>query len=401
MLRLAGLLAERFEGGRAFFCNSGAEANEAALKIARKATGRTRIVALEGGFHGRTLGSLSATGQPAKWEGFGPLLPGVAFARPNDDRVARGGARAGRRHGADPARAGARRGWRDPARARVRAGRGRAGQGDRRPPLRRRDPDRDGADGHVLRLRAARDRARSRHAREGSRERAARWVRCWRASGLRPASSPATTAPPSAATRSPLPRQSPSSRRSTTTSSRTCASAATRSRPACEALPAVAEVRGRGLLLGAELDRPVGPVVDAAREHGLLVLSAGPDVLRLTPPLVVSADEVEQALGDPRGGAAREPPRAAERDPPARRGPGALDAGGARAGAPGRGPRRRADDRLARRDRARARQGAGAERTAHLRGAREPATPTGCARSALRCVATPPASRRRAAGSSS
>ena len=78
------LLAERFEGGRAFFCNSGAEANEAALKIARKATGRTRIVALEGGFHGRTLGALSATGQPAKWEGFGPLLPGVSFAQPND-----------------------------------------------------------------------------------------------------------------------------------------------------------------------------------------------------------------------------------------------------------------------------------------------------------------------------
>ena len=62
--------------GAAFFCNSGAEANEAALKIARKATGRTRIVALEGGFHGRTLGALSATGQPAKWEGFGPLVPG-------------------------------------------------------------------------------------------------------------------------------------------------------------------------------------------------------------------------------------------------------------------------------------------------------------------------------------
>ena len=84
MLRLAALLSERFAGGRAFFCNSGAEANEAALKIARKATGRTRIVALEGGFHGRTLGALSATGQPSKWEGFGPLVPGISFARPND-----------------------------------------------------------------------------------------------------------------------------------------------------------------------------------------------------------------------------------------------------------------------------------------------------------------------------
>jgi acetylornithine aminotransferase len=48
--------------------------------------------------------------------------------------------------------------------------------------------------------------------------------------------------------------------------------------------------------VGAELDRPAGPVVDACRDQGLLVLSAGPSVLRLTPPLVVSADEVGQAL---------------------------------------------------------------------------------------------------------
>jgi acetylornithine/succinyldiaminopimelate/putrescine aminotransferase len=62
------------------------------------------------------------------------------------------------------------------------------------------------------------------------------------------------------------------------------------------ALPSVLEVRGRGLLLGARLDRPVGPVVDACRERGVLVLSAGPDVLRLTPPLVLSADEADEAL---------------------------------------------------------------------------------------------------------
>ena len=61
-------------------------------------------------------------------------------------------------------------------------------------------------------------------------------------------------------------------------------------------LPGVLEVRGRGLLLGAVLDRPVAPVVDFCRERGLLVLSAGPDVLRLTPPLVVGSAEVEQAL---------------------------------------------------------------------------------------------------------
>jgi acetylornithine/succinyldiaminopimelate/putrescine aminotransferase len=84
MLRLATLLSERAGGAQAFFCSSGAEANEAALKVARKATGRTRLVALEESFHGRTLGALSLTGQPGKWEGFGPLVPGVSFARPND-----------------------------------------------------------------------------------------------------------------------------------------------------------------------------------------------------------------------------------------------------------------------------------------------------------------------------
>ncbi|MEE1785488.1 acetylornithine transaminase [Streptomyces sp. SP17BM10] len=59
-------------GGRVFFCNSGAEANEAAFKISRR-TGRTHLVALEGGFHGRTMGALALTGQPAKQDPFRPL----------------------------------------------------------------------------------------------------------------------------------------------------------------------------------------------------------------------------------------------------------------------------------------------------------------------------------------
>ena len=63
-------------GSRVFFCNSGAEANEAAFKIARR-TGRPRVVAAEGGFHGRTLGALSLTHKPAIREPFEPLVPGV------------------------------------------------------------------------------------------------------------------------------------------------------------------------------------------------------------------------------------------------------------------------------------------------------------------------------------
>jgi acetylornithine/N-succinyldiaminopimelate aminotransferase len=62
--------------GRVLFCNSGAEANEAALKLSRR-TGRTKVVATEGGFHGRTMGALSLTGQPGKREPFEPLVPGV------------------------------------------------------------------------------------------------------------------------------------------------------------------------------------------------------------------------------------------------------------------------------------------------------------------------------------
>ncbi|MET9400989.1 acetylornithine transaminase [Kitasatospora sp. NPDC002965] len=66
------LLALDGRAGRVFFCNSGAEANEAAFKIGRR-TGRTHVVALEGGFHGRTMGALALTGQPAKQEPFRPL----------------------------------------------------------------------------------------------------------------------------------------------------------------------------------------------------------------------------------------------------------------------------------------------------------------------------------------
>ena len=64
------------KSARVFFCNSGAEANEAALKLSRK-TGRTRIVATKDSFHGRTMGALSLTGQPSKSDPFKPLLKGI------------------------------------------------------------------------------------------------------------------------------------------------------------------------------------------------------------------------------------------------------------------------------------------------------------------------------------
>lgn len=76
-------LAERLldltgRDGRVFFCNSGAEANEAAFKLARR-TGRPSVVAAEGSFHGRTMGALALTGQPTKRAPFEPLPGGVTF----------------------------------------------------------------------------------------------------------------------------------------------------------------------------------------------------------------------------------------------------------------------------------------------------------------------------------
>lgn len=75
-LALAERLLRLTGGDRVFFCNSGAEAIEAAIKLARR-TGRPRILSLVNSFHGRTMGSLSLTGKPALREPFEPLLPGV------------------------------------------------------------------------------------------------------------------------------------------------------------------------------------------------------------------------------------------------------------------------------------------------------------------------------------
>jgi acetylornithine/N-succinyldiaminopimelate aminotransferase len=73
---LAEQLSRRSLGGKVFFCNSGTEANEAAIKLARKAHPGGDIVVIEGAFHGRTYGSLSATPQESKQAPFAPLVPG-------------------------------------------------------------------------------------------------------------------------------------------------------------------------------------------------------------------------------------------------------------------------------------------------------------------------------------
>jgi predicted acetylornithine/succinylornithine family transaminase len=79
-MRLAQRLAESSLGGKVYFCNSGAEANEAAIKLARKARPKGDIVVLEQAFHGRTYGALSATPQESKQAPFAPLVPGFVVS---------------------------------------------------------------------------------------------------------------------------------------------------------------------------------------------------------------------------------------------------------------------------------------------------------------------------------
>ena len=83
---LAKLLSERAFGGKCFFCNSGAEANEAALKLARLHTAKEKykFITAEGSFHGRTFATLTATAQPKHHDGLLPLLPGFVYVPFND-----------------------------------------------------------------------------------------------------------------------------------------------------------------------------------------------------------------------------------------------------------------------------------------------------------------------------
>ena len=296
MLRLAGLLSERLGGGQAFFCNSGAEANEAALKVARKATGRSRIVALEGGFHGRTYGALSATGQPGKWEGFGPLVPGFSFARPNEVEsleaaVAPGGELAAillepvlGEGGVLPLEEGFVQAAAEIAREvgallcvdEVQAGLGRTGTFFAYEQL--------GIEPDLVTLAKGLGNGLPIGAllvREGTADAIGPGDH-GSTFGGNPVASAAACAVVEAIDDALL---------------ENVAARGAQLSAGLEKLPGVREVRGRGLLLAGLLDRDASPVVDECRARGLLVLTAGPDVLRLLPPLVASEAEVAEALG--------------------------------------------------------------------------------------------------------
>jgi acetylornithine/N-succinyldiaminopimelate aminotransferase len=284
MEELALKLSDRFGGAHAFFCNSGAEAIEAAIKWARKVTGRRELVALEGSFHGRTTGALALTGQPPKRAAFEPLLPGVRYATP---------ATLAESIGPDTAAI-----FIEPVQ----------GEGGVHPiPAETLAHARELADRHGALL--VFDEVQCGLGRTGS-------FFAWQRSGVQPdavalAKGLANGLPIGAllvSDQAPTGFE-PGDHASTFGGNPICAAAA------CAVVDAIddellehvveigarferafADVRGAGLLLAIELGRPAVPVALEALEHGLLVNTAGETALRLTPALTLSADEADQAI---------------------------------------------------------------------------------------------------------
>jgi acetylornithine/N-succinyldiaminopimelate aminotransferase len=290
---LARRLSDRFGGAQAFFCNSGAEANEAALKYARKATGKPGVLALEQSFHGRTTGSLAVTGQPAKRAAFEPLLPGARFARPND---------------VDSLQAAASD---DIGLVLLEPVLGEGGV----IPLEPEFLAAAAALAEELGALLAFDEVQTGIGRTGS-------FFAFEQLGVRPH---LVTLAKALANGLPIGcllvaddaagAFQPGDHGSTFGGNPVVCAAAVavcdaiddellqqvrtngaRLKAGLASLPGVVDVRGAGLLVGAELDGPAQPLVDAALDAGLVCLTSGPNVLRLAPPLVVGSGDVDAAL---------------------------------------------------------------------------------------------------------
>jgi acetylornithine/N-succinyldiaminopimelate aminotransferase len=293
MAALAARLSERLGGAQAFFCNSGTEAIEAALKWARKATGRPGLVALEGSFHGRTFGALSITGQPGKREVFEPLVPGVSFVAADDEAAL------------------AEAVGRDTAAIVLEPIQGEGGihpLSSEFAATARRLADRHGALLVLDEVQTGVGRTGTFFACEGLGVKPdAVCLAKGLANGLPIGALLVTDDAPTAF--------EPGDHGSTFGGNPVACAAAcavldeltdellqsVRDKGAAVAralapLPGVVAVRGRGLLLGVELDRPAADVVAACLERGVVVGSAGDRVLRLTPPLTIADDELDQGL---------------------------------------------------------------------------------------------------------
>ena len=304
-IHLAKLLCEHSFADRVFFCNSGAEANEAAIKLARKyakerfASDRYEVIATRNSFHGRTLATVTATGQEKYQHGFEPLVPGFKHVPYNDLRAM---------ERAIDSRTAA---------ILVEPIQGEGGVNV---------PD----DDYLPGLRKLCDESGALLILDEVQTGVGRTGRLWayEHAGIEPdvmtlAKALANGVPMGAMlAREDVARAlTPGSHASTFGGTPFVASvalatlttvldekiperAARVGRHLVEGLralragaPAVREIRGRGLLVGIELDRPAGPVVDRCREAGLLALTAGERVLRLAPPLIVEPADCDRALG--------------------------------------------------------------------------------------------------------
>ena len=303
-VHLAKLLVEHSFADRVFFCNSGAEANEAALKVVRKyakerlSTDRYEVIATNNSFHGRTLATVSATGQPKYHHGFEPLMPGFKHVPYNDLRAME---RALDSH---------------TAAILVEPIQGEGGVNI---------PD----DGYLPGLRKLCDQSGALLIFDEIQTGVGRTGRLWayEHSGVEPdvmtlAKALANGIPIGAM----LCREDVASALTAGSHGSTFAGsafvtsvalatlttiigdklperAAHRGRELMDGarelqkkLPVIKEVRGRGLLIGIELTKPAAPVMDACREAGLLVLTAGERVVRLAPPLIVESADCKRAL---------------------------------------------------------------------------------------------------------
>ena len=296
---LAQELVNRSFGDQVFFCNSGAEANEAAFKFARKWTKKTEIVAMGGSFHGRLFASLAATDRPDFKRPFEPLLPGVHIARMGDwasvDRLVseartaavivepvqgEGGVRV-----VPDEWLGFLRELCDERGAalifdEIQCGLGRTGRlfayehvGIAPDMLTLAKPLGGGLPlgAVIVKGEIGASLAPGDHATTFG---GGPLVTTVGRDVLKTIGDPAFLADVAA--------------KGEWLANRFAALAKKR--------PRVRDVRGRGLMWGIELGEPAGPVVTAAREKGLLVLTAGPTVLRLLPPLVIPQKELERGV---------------------------------------------------------------------------------------------------------
>jgi len=340
--RLVALLPAGME--RIFLCNSGTEAVEAALKTARLATGRTGVVATVRGFHGRTMGSLSATWEPRYREPFMPLVNGFSHV-PFDDAEAMDAAVTAETAAVivEPVQ----------------------GEGGVRP----------GSREYFCALREVCDRAGALLIVDEVQTgfgRTGRWFACEHFD-LRPdliclGKGIAGGLPMGALAMGPAVGKLPSGAHGSTFGGNPLACAAAlaaidaleaenlvaRSREEGAALkraleeldaPLIREVRGLGMMLGIDMRKRVTPLLKILMQEGVLAIPAGSTVLRLLPPLVITAKEIEtvvaaigrslERFGGPASGPNRGPASGPNRGPAS--GPNRGPAAGPNRG-PGAGP---------------------------------------------------------------